>query len=159
MCSSDLDRTSTHTLQVLQHGDGTDPRGGVLRVAIDGVQRRLLAVWLPSASGAPQAEALHLVVHGHTHVFELASPWPDARATQDPRRALAPVAGTVTQVLVQPGQAVAADQPLVAIEAMKMEMWLTAQAAGTVQAVHAQVGQQVQARALLVELELPDPQA
>lgn len=58
-------------------------------------------------------------------------------------RALAPVAGTVTQVLVKAGDAVTEGQPLLAIEAMKMEMWLNAQARGVIKAVHAKAGDQV----------------
>jgi len=148
-------------LRVLQHGGtatGTDkhsaPRGGPLRITLDGIQRRLLAVWLPTASGAPQAETLHLVVQGATHVFEATSPWPRTSAEQDPSRAIAPVAGTVTQVLVKPGDAVTTGQPLLSVEAMKMEMWLQAQANGQVLAVHTQVGAQVQAKALLIELAI-----
>jgi geranyl-CoA carboxylase alpha subunit len=144
-------------LHVLQHGDATpaDPRGGPLRIAINGLQRRLLAVWLPlatPANGAPRAQALHLVVQGATHIFEAASPWPQAHNEQDPSRALSPVAGTVTQVLVKPGDVVTPGQPLLSVEAMKMEMWLNAQGHGVVQAVHAQPGAQVQAKALLIEL-------
>ena len=55
---------------------------------------------------------------------------------------------------MQPGDAVAAGQPLVCVEAMKMEMWLAAPAAAAVVLrVHARVGEQVAAGAVLVELE------
>ena len=64
------------------------------------------------------------------------------------------MAGTVTQVLVKPGDTVTEGQPLLSIEAMKMEMWLNAQAPGVVKAVHAQPGDQVQAKALLIDIEL-----
>jgi geranyl-CoA carboxylase alpha subunit len=61
-------------------------------------------------------------------------------------------------VLVQAGDAVTEGQPLLSIEAMKMEMWLTAQASGVVQAVHAKVGDQVQAKALLIDIDIsPTP--
>ncbi|MFY9514279.1 MAG: acetyl-CoA carboxylase biotin carboxyl carrier protein subunit, partial [Rubrivivax sp.] len=72
----------------------------------------------------------------------------------DPSRARAPVAGVVAQVLVRPGDAIAAGQPLVCVEAMKMEMWLNAAAAGTVRAVHVATKDSVAAGALLVELEI-----
>jgi geranyl-CoA carboxylase alpha subunit len=124
---------------------GTDPRGGMVQFAWRGHTRQAFAAWC--------GNALHLVLEAATHVFHEVSPWPDARDRQDPSRGLSPVAGTVVQVLVQPGDAVEAGQPLLSIEAMKMEMWLNAQASGTVKAVHAQPGQQVQAQALLVELE------
>ena len=64
------------------------------------------------------------------------------------------MAGKVTQVLATAGTCVQNGQQMVCVEAMKMEMWLCAEAAGVVQAVHAKVGDQVEAGALLVEIEL-----
>jgi geranyl-CoA carboxylase alpha subunit len=55
---------------------------------------------------------------------------------------------------VAAGDVVAAGQPLVCVEAMKMEMWLNAAAAGTVRAVHVQARDSVASGAVLVELEL-----
>jgi geranyl-CoA carboxylase alpha subunit len=49
---------------------------------------------------------------------------------------------------------VEAGQPMVCVEAMKMEMWLNARAAGTVRAVHAREREAVAAGALVVELEI-----
>jgi geranyl-CoA carboxylase alpha subunit len=123
-----------------------DATRGEARVELDGVQRRVRAVWL--------GDTLNLVVDAAVFPFSEVSAWPDAGNALDPSRALAPVAGTVTQVLVQAGDAVTEGQPLVAIEAMKMEMWLNAQAPGTVKAVHATPGTQVQAKALLIDIEL-----
>ena len=74
----------------------------------------------------------------------------------DPRRARAQVAGVVAQVAVAPGDAVQAGQPLVCVEAMKMEMWLNAAAAGTVLAVHVKLKDSVAAGAVMVELEIPE---
>ena len=61
-------------------------------------------------------------------------------------------AAVVTQVHVKAGDAVVADQPLVALEAMKMLSVLRAPRDGIVSAVYAQVGDAVAAGALLVEL-------
>jgi len=119
---------------------------GEVRIELDGVQRRVRAVWL--------GEALHLVIDATVFPFTEVSAWPDAGNALDPSRALAPVAGTVTQVLVQAGDAVTEGQPLLAIEAMKMEMWLNAQAPGVVKAVYAKAGDQVQAKTLLIDIEL-----
>ncbi len=86
--------------------------------------------------------------------FPVLSGWPNQGVGQDPSRGLSPVAGTVAQVLVKPGDSVTEGQPLLSIEAMKMEMWLSAQAPGVVKAVHAAPGEQVQAKALLIDIEL-----
>jgi biotin carboxyl carrier protein len=60
--------------------------------------------------------------------------------------------GIVRAVLVQPGQAVAAGQPLVILEAMKMENELLSERGGAVTAVHRTAGQAVDTGDLLVEL-------
>jgi len=65
----------------------------------------------------------------------------------------APMPGVVTRVLVSAGQAVKQGQPLVAIEAMKMEHVLRAPRDGRVRAVAARQGEMVNGGAALVELE------
>ena len=64
----------------------------------------------------------------------------------------APMPGTVTQVLIREGDAVVRGQPLVMVEAMKMEHVIRAPRAGTVNAVRARAGDQVAGGAVLVEL-------
>ena len=61
--------------------------------------------------------------------------------------------GTVIRVLVRAGEGVKARQPLVVLEAMKMETPLTAPHDATVRAVHVEEGAGVAAGTLLVELE------
>ena len=119
---------------------------GLLRAELDGVAQTAITVF----SGAD----LHLAFQGHNLVFSEVSAFPNADALKDASRARSPVAGRVTQVLVAPGAQVDNGQQLVCVEAMKMEMWLCAEAAGTVQAVHAKVGDQVESGAVLVELEI-----
>nr|WP_295787219.1 acetyl/propionyl/methylcrotonyl-CoA carboxylase subunit alpha [Rhodoferax sp.] len=118
---------------------------GKLRYAVDGVTRNAIAVFAGTT--------LHLALDGHSFVFAEVSPFPDADARKDASKARSPVAGKVTQVLVAAGASVQGGQQLVCVEAMKMEMWLCAEAAGIVQAVHAKAGDQVESGALLVELE------
>jgi biotin carboxyl carrier protein len=65
----------------------------------------------------------------------------------------APMPGTVIRVLVAPGDRVTARQPLLLLEAMKMETPIAAPFDGTVKAVHASEGDRVAGGALLVELE------
>jgi acetyl/propionyl-CoA carboxylase alpha subunit len=65
---------------------------------------------------------------------------------------LAPMPGTVIKVNVAAGATVKARQPLVVVEAMKMETPLLAPYDGTVLAVHVQEGDRVAGGTLLVEL-------
>ena len=65
----------------------------------------------------------------------------------------APMPGTVIRVEVAPGDEVMTRQPLVVLEAMKMEIPVHSPFDGTVKAVHAAEGDQVAGGALLVELE------
>jgi acetyl/propionyl-CoA carboxylase alpha subunit len=65
----------------------------------------------------------------------------------------APMPGTVIRVLAQEGDRVAHRQPLLVLEAMKMETPLVSPYDATVKAVHVQEGDRVAGGALLVELE------
>jgi acetyl/propionyl-CoA carboxylase alpha subunit len=65
----------------------------------------------------------------------------------------APMPGTVIRVLVAEGDAVRPRQPLVVIEAMKMETPLVSPYDGVVRAVHVAEGDRVAGGAVLVELE------
>ncbi|MFI5054475.1 MAG: biotin/lipoyl-containing protein, partial [Acidimicrobiia bacterium] len=65
----------------------------------------------------------------------------------------APMPGTVIKVLVAAGERVSARQPLVVLEAMKMETPLASPYDATVRAVHVAEGDRVAGGALLVELE------
>lgn len=69
------------------------------------------------------------------------------------RRIVAPIPGRVIDVLVEPGAEVAAGQPLVIVEAMKMANELRAPSAGRVASVPAVKGAAVEAGTILVILE------
>ncbi|MDO8448861.1 MAG: acetyl/propionyl/methylcrotonyl-CoA carboxylase subunit alpha [Rhodoferax sp.] len=134
-----LDGVVVHAA-VLSYADG------VLRFSVDGV--------LQSAISVMNGSDLHLALDGYSFAFSEVSAFPSADALKDASRARSPVAGKVTQILVAPGAPVQEGQQMVCVEAMKMEMWLSAEAAGTVQAVHAKVGDQMESGALLIEIEL-----
>ena len=121
-------------------------QGATLRAQVDGVQQRWHAV--------RDGNTLHLATQGAVFSFVEPSAYPAQDSALDPSRARAPVAGVVAQVAVAPGDVVAAGQPLVCVEAMKMEMWLQAGAAGTVRAVHVKARDAVASGAVLVELEI-----
>lgn len=76
-----------------------------------------------------------------------------AAAPAGPVRVTAPMPGRVLRVLVQPGAPVVRRQPLLVIEAMKMENELRAPQAGTVLEVRAAEGTPVDAGMVLVVIE------
>ncbi|MDO9600722.1 MAG: biotin/lipoyl-containing protein, partial [Rhodocyclaceae bacterium] len=69
----------------------------------------------------------------------------------NPKHLGAPMPGTVVTVAAHVGQKVAKGDPLVSIEAMKMETMLTAEREGVVHAIHVRPGDNVNAKDLLVE--------
>ena len=69
------------------------------------------------------------------------------------QRIVAPMSGTVVRVLVAKGEAVRSRQPVVVVEAMKMENELRASRDGTVVDVWAREGLSVDAGALLVLIQ------
>ncbi|MFF1680200.1 acetyl/propionyl/methylcrotonyl-CoA carboxylase subunit alpha [Streptomyces sp. NPDC058256] len=83
--------------------------------------------------------------------------FPDPTTQQAPGSLLAPMPGTVVRVAegLTTGAAVTAGQPLVWLEAMKMEHKISAPATGTLSALHAAPGQQVEVGTLLAVVE-PD---
>ncbi|MGV9850487.1 acetyl/propionyl/methylcrotonyl-CoA carboxylase subunit alpha [Streptomyces sp. NPDC003442] len=84
------------------------------------------------------------------HVFTALPRFPDPTARTEPGSLLAPMPGTVVRVAeVAVGDRVEAGQPLLWLEAMKMEHRVTAPAAGVLTALHAAPGRQVEVGALL----------
>jgi len=77
----------------------------------------------------------------------------DGASAAGPQRVTAPMPGKVVRVLVAAGDAVRARQPLVVVEAMKMENELRAGRDGTVADVHAREGMSVDAGALLIVIQ------
>jgi len=138
-------RVGEREVDVVLHPADAD---GWRAVEIDGVRRRRLVV--------DNSQRVHVVREAAVHEFIEPSPCPQPDAAAAARVARAPVAGVVAQVSVAAGQRVAAGQPLVCVEAMKMEMWLNAAAAGVVRAVNVAARDTVASGAVLVELEL-DP--
>lgn len=102
------------------------------------------AVAAPAAAAAPAPKAAPAPV---------AAPAPAApKAAAGAKVVEAPLPGTITKVLVKPGQALKAGETVCMMEAMKMENSITVEFAGTVKSVLVEVGAQVQSGQALVEL-------
>ena len=89
---------------------------------------------------------------GHV-MFRLLPRHPDPSSALAAGSLLAPMPGNVLRVLVAVGDTVAAGQPLVVVEAMKMEHQITAPADGTVEEVLVAPGEQVDTGQVLLQLE------
>lgn len=109
---------------------------------------------IAGASVIATGDAVSISLGGACHVFaipEMAGHHGAADAGGDTVRA--PMPGLVRLVSVEVGQSVAKGQPLVTMEAMKMELVLAAPRDGVVAAVAVSVGAQVAEGAVLLTLE------
>ena len=77
---------------------------------------------------------------------------PDA-AVDENKVCRSPVAGVVVRVNAQAGQQIQANDPLLVLEAMKMETNITSPVNGKIKAINANVGDGVQVGQVLVEFE------
>jgi len=64
-----------------------------------------------------------------------------------------PIAGLVVRVIAQPGQQVEVNDPLLVLEAMKMETNITSPVKGKIKAMNGSAGEAVQINQVLVEFE------
>jgi glutaconyl-CoA/methylmalonyl-CoA decarboxylase subunit gamma len=65
----------------------------------------------------------------------------------------APLPGTILSISVEPGMTIAIDQPVLVLEAMKMENNIFAEKPGIVKAVRVEVGDTVMQGDVLIEIE------
>jgi len=98
-------------------------------------------------------DRIHVALDGHAYVFERVD---DAHGGSaggaGSGSVVAPMPGKVVKVLVAVGDVVTAGQPLIVVEAMKMETTLVAEIDGTIATVGADVGAMVDAGAVLVAI-------
>ncbi|MFI9120583.1 acetyl/propionyl/methylcrotonyl-CoA carboxylase subunit alpha [Streptomyces bikiniensis] len=94
-------------------------------------------------------------VHAGGHRLTARPRFTDPVDRQEPGSLLAPMPGTVVRVAdgLTVGDAVTAGQPLLWLEAMKMEHRVTAPASGTLTELHAAPGRQVEVGALLAVVQ------
>ncbi|MBI1377881.1 MAG: ATP-grasp domain-containing protein [Frankiales bacterium] len=119
------------------------------RLEVDGVRRTVDLRHDP----ADPAESVAVDAEGWVTTFSvlpLGAAGGHEAGASDPTT---PVPGTVTHVAVEVGSTVAAGEPLVVLEAMKMEHTVRAGADGVVTAVHVRVGQSVDAHVVVATVE------
>jgi 3-methylcrotonyl-CoA carboxylase alpha subunit len=109
---------------------------------------KVSAVWKRAGS------EINLFAKEATRRFALVDPLHDADDAQVPGgRLVAPMPGRVISLLVEPGARVEANQPVIVLEAMKMEHTLRAPADGRVTAFKCAVGDFVQEGTELADFE------
>ena len=115
--------------------------GRVVEVAVvDGASRGDLIVHLPSGAVPVSIDARRRRGRSAAHA-------------DGEQRIVAPMPGRVVRVLAQPGDDVELRQPLIVIEAMKMENELRAPKSGRVKEVAVETGASVEAGRLLIVVE------
>ena len=113
--------------------------GGELIVSVNGIAVTVMIVDQP---GAPKPAAKAAGRRGAR----------DGEAGAGSRTVVAPMPGRIVRVLVKPDETVSAGQPLVVVEAMKMENELRAPRGGIVAEVRVAEGASVEANTVLVVL-------
>ena len=91
------------------------------------------------------ADQMHVFYDGATHTLELYDAWTHKRdaKSDDGAGLTAPMPGNIISITVQVGDTVKQGQPLLVMEAMKMEHTIMAPADGKVDEVFYAVGDQV----------------
>ncbi|KAA5599858.1 biotin/lipoyl-containing protein [Blastochloris sulfoviridis] len=126
-----------------------------LRITVDGkvydvVVEEVTDQGAPAPHAPPAAAVQPAAVASHAAAAPVPSSAPVAPGTGEAQRA--PLAGTVLSVAVKPGDAVAADQEICVLEAMKMKTSIFAFKAGTVTAVLVKAGDAVDSDQPLVTI-------
>ena len=161
---------------------GRVDREGVLKVAVDGQEIELDITaegydqgWCRTSGGRSPGEShrfllswvgdeLHLWLDGYLFVYEKVDTGrvdarrPDRREqSASGNDILAPMPGTVAEILVQVGDQVERGQTVMIMESMKMELLIAAHRAGVILRLAVETGSQVDKGMRLLEMQ-EDPQ-
>ena len=120
--------------------------GGRLRVQVGGL--------LLAAGAYVDDTTVAVWIDGRRTQFDRIDPLAGVASLEEAEdRLIAPMSGKVIRVMAAAGAAVEAGEPLLVLEAMKMEHTIVAPGDGTVGAIHFNAGDQVEEGAQLVDFE------
>jgi biotin carboxyl carrier protein len=123
-------------VEVLDPGEGFAPRGS-----------------LPAPPGAARAPRPSSAGPAAPPPPAPSGPAPAAAPSADAGAVASPIAGTVVEVKVKPGDSVTQGQTLLVVETMKMNTSIAAPSAGKIKAIPVAAGDSVREGQVLVELE------
>jgi 3-methylcrotonyl-CoA carboxylase alpha subunit len=133
------------------HASGTLAPDGTLAASLDG--HRVTAVWVRAGE-----EILVFAGAKAAHRFLLAGPVAEVeRRDEPPGRLASPMPGRIAALLVAPGARVEANQPVLVLEAMKMEHMLRAPRGGILKEFKFQLGDHVTEGVELATFETGPP--
>lgn len=98
----------------------------------------------PAAAYAPPAAA---------PAMPIPMPAPRPVAAVGGQGVFAPIVGTVTKILVAPGAAVKQNQPLIILDAMKMDTYINSPREAVIGAIECRIGESVQVGQKLVSFQ------
>jgi geranyl-CoA carboxylase alpha subunit len=157
-----LELDGIHDLDIVRERDGgyaVHRNGDAHRFEIDGLSRDTIRFRsngvMESATFLRDGDQLYVLYQGITLAVRdrtLAAP-ATAASTGSDGKVRAAMNGRVVAVLVQPGERVTAGQPVMTLEAMKMEHVHTAPIAGTISAIDVVEGEQVTTGKIVAEIE------
>ncbi|MEO7837709.1 MAG: biotin/lipoyl-containing protein, partial [Acidimicrobiales bacterium] len=128
--------------------------GGPEEVDVEVEGRRYkVRVWAPEGSRATAGGGAGAAAPARARRSKSGAPVSGSAAASGPARLVAPMQGTIVEVLVAVGDAVEAGQSVCVMEAMKMENRIDADRAGTVTEVRVTVGANVGAGDVLLVME------
>lgn len=150
--------------QVTQHGNGqfsVTHEGETVRLGVTALDGTAVRVDLPdrvvTADLLIEPARVSVFADGRSYSFDLIDPLAGADADQDGGDTIvAPMPGLVQTVFTQVGESVAKGDPLLVLEAMKMEHTLPAPRDGVVAEISVAAGDQVTDGSLLLALEPSD---
>lgn len=134
--------------------DGTEHRVSIveqqaqLTVDIDDIRYRYQAHVTPDTSA--------IFYHGQVQCFTHHPNYESEQDNQEELNPTAPLNGIISALLVEKGDQVAQGDPLLVVEAMKMEYTINATQAAVIDDVLCELGDQVQHGAVLLQLSTPD---
>jgi len=125
--------------------EGEQDPGGALLLRLDGHRFNAMAV--------REAQGWHVFCQGNSRRLALRQYAHEDDSEAVPGLLTAPMPGRIIKVMAQAGRKVAKGDPLLILEAMKMEHTITAPADGVVKELHYAAGEQVLEGAELIRLE------